>query len=68
MQICPIFHNVKKETLIKLAIRTKISKKKKDEVIVESKIRCEKLFLIRRGTVNVNIINPGYENTRFSEK
>ncbi len=65
MHICPIFHNVKKEILIKLAIRTKIFKKKKDEIIIPSKNRCEKLFLIRRGTVNVIIIYIGFENSRF---
>ncbi len=56
MQICPIFHDVKKETLIKLTIRTKNFKYTKDKVILANKSRSEFLYLIRRGTVNVKLI------------
>jgi hypothetical protein len=68
MQICPIFHSVKKETLIKLTIRTENKRFKNDQDIFEPpkfndmnpgevKIKPDNLFMIRRGNVKVFIVN-----------
>jgi CRP-like cAMP-binding protein len=53
MKICPIFHRITKETLIKLAITTERKKYNKDQVITRYKFKSDYVYIIRRGTVRV---------------
>jgi CRP-like cAMP-binding protein len=53
MKICPIFHRVSKEMLIKLAIRTERKKFITNQVIINNKTKSEFLYIIRRGSVKV---------------
>jgi hypothetical protein len=79
MQICPIFHSVKKETLIKLTIRTENKRYKQDQEIFETpklkedqkpnevKIKPDIFFMIRRGNVRVSRhIAHKYRLSRYS--
>lgn len=53
MKICPIFHKIPKETLIKLAITTERKKFITNQVILKSKNKSDNLYIVRRGTVKV---------------
>jgi CRP-like cAMP-binding protein len=53
MQICPVFHSVKKETLIKLTIRTENKRFVQDQTIIANKRKCDNFYMIRRGNVRV---------------
>lgn len=58
MKICPIFHRVPKEVLIKLAITTERKKFITDQIILKNKNKSEYLYIIRRGAVRV--VKPIY--------
>ena len=53
MKICPIFHRITKDVLIKLAIATERKKFNKDQIITKYKFKCDYVYIIRRGTVRV---------------
>jgi CRP-like cAMP-binding protein len=56
MKICPIFHRVPKEVLVKLAITTDRKKYMTNQNILQAKNKSEFLYIIRRG--NVKVIKP----------
>ena len=53
MKICPIFHRIPKEILIKLAITTDRKKFITRQTIIKNKTKSEHLYIIRRGSVRV---------------
>lgn len=55
LKICPIFHNISREILLKLAIRTDSKKFITDKEIIGKRNKSENLYIIRRGTVKVLI-------------
>ncbi len=57
MKICPIFHRISKEILVKLAITTDRRKFMTGQTILKIGSRVESLFIIRRGSVKVSIFN-----------
>ena len=54
LKICPVFHNITKDLLIKLGIRTEVKKYSTGQIILEEGKKCEFLFIIRRGTVKIS--------------
>ena len=54
LKICPVFHNISKDLLIKLGIRTEVKKYSTGQIILEEGKKCELLFIIRRGTVKIS--------------
>lgn len=53
MKVCPLFHKVEKEKLIKLAIRTEMTRFSTGQKILKLGARSDVVFLIRRGSVKV---------------
>lgn len=53
LKICPVFHKIPKESLIKLAVRTERKKFSTGQVILKPDEKSECLYIIRRGTVKV---------------
>ena len=53
LQICPIFHKMPKELLIKLGIRSVIKKFATGQIILKNDTKSDSIFVIRRGTVKV---------------
>lgn len=53
MKICPVFHKVEKEKLIKLAIRSEVKKFSSNQTIIGHFNSIEYFYLIRRGSVKV---------------
>ena len=53
LQICPIFHKMAKELLIKLGIRSVIKKFATGQIILKNDTKSDSIFVIRRGTVKV---------------
>lgn len=52
MKICPVFHKIEKEKLIKLAIRSEVKKFSSNKVVLPQST-VEFFYLIRRGTIKV---------------
>lgn len=57
LKICPIFTKVSNETLIKLAIRVEMKKFHRGKPVLEKSYKSDHLYLIRRGSIKVNILN-----------
>jgi CRP-like cAMP-binding protein len=53
MKICPIFTNITKAVMIKLAITTDRKKINKNQIITKIKNKSDFIYIIRRGTVKV---------------
>ena len=53
MKICPVFHKIEKEKLIKLAIRSEIRKFTSNKTIITTNNSVEYFYLIRRCSVKV---------------
>lgn len=53
LQICPLFHKLPKNLIIKLGIRAVIKKFATGQVILKNDSKCDSIFIIRRGTVKV---------------
>ncbi len=53
IKICPIFHNIPKDILIKIAIRSEIKKFNYNQIILNKDVKPEHLYIIRIGTVKV---------------
>ena len=53
LKICPVFHKIDKDLLIKLAVRTEVKKYSTGQTILPPGGKCEYLYIIRRGTVKV---------------
>lgn len=53
MKICPLFHRISKDFLIKLAIRTEIIKFSTNKTILDINNISNNIYLIRRGNVKV---------------
>ena len=53
LQICPIFHDLPKDLIIKLGIRALIKKFPTGQIILKNDSKCDSIFVIRRGTVKV---------------
>ena len=53
LEICPLFHKLPKDLIIKLGIRAVIKKFVTGQVILKNDSKCDSIFIIRRGTVKV---------------
>ena len=53
LKICPIFNKIEQDLLIKLGIRTEVKKYSTGQIILEPDIKCEQIYIIRRGTIKV---------------
>jgi cAMP-dependent protein kinase regulator len=53
LKICPIFHKISQDLLIKLGIRTEVKKYSTGQIILEPDLKCEQIYIIRRGTIKV---------------
>jgi cAMP-dependent protein kinase regulator len=53
LKICPIFNKIDQDLLIKLGIRTEVKKYSTGQIILEPDIKCEQIYIIRRGTIKV---------------
>ena len=53
LEICPLFHKLPKDLIIKLGIRAVIKKYATGQVILKNDSKCDSIFIIRRGTVKV---------------
>ena len=53
LQICPLFHKLPKDLIIKLGIRAVIKKYATGQIILKNDSKCDSIFIIRRGTVKV---------------
>ncbi len=65
LKMCPVFYNCSKETLLKLAIRSKNKKYLSDTLILSKNYKTEYLYFIRKGFVKViltNLHNKFYRN------
>ncbi len=57
IKICPIFHNIPKDILIKLAIRSEIKRFNYNQIIIKKDVKPEHLYIIRIGSVKVIYYN-----------
>ena len=64
LKICPIFHKINKDLLIRLAVRTERKKFSTGQGILSPGGKCEGLFIIRRGTVKVTKTVKFFKNER----
>lgn len=64
LKICPIFHKINKDLLIRLAVRTERKKFSTGQGILSPGGKCESLFIIRRGTVKVTKTVKFFKNER----
>jgi len=53
LKICPIFNKIDQDLLIKLGIRTEVKKFSTGQIILEPDLKCEQIYIIRRGTIKV---------------
>ena len=53
LKICPIFNKIDQDLLIKLGIRTEVKKYSTGQIILEPDLKCEQIYIIRRGTIKV---------------
>jgi CRP-like cAMP-binding protein len=53
MKLCPIFKDMPKDQLIKLAIRANVKKFATGQTILKTDSKCDSIYIIRRGTVKV---------------
>ena len=56
LKLCPIFFNLPKETLLKIAIKTEERKYNIRSVILGSTYKTEKINLVRAGNIKVIIL------------